>query len=74
MTRPKGEGGMCFRDLTLFNQALLAKQAWRVLVFPDSLRAKVMKAKYYSHGHLIDSVFSQSSSLRGKVLCMASNY
>lgn len=63
MTKPKSEGGMGFRDLRLFNQALLAKQAWRLLVFPDSLCAKVMKAKYYPHGHLIDTVFPQATSL-----------
>ena len=45
LTRPKGKGGMGFRDLRLFNQALLAKQAWRLLVYPDSLCAKLMKAK-----------------------------
>ena len=53
---------MGFRDLRLFNQALLAKQAWRLLVFPDSLCAKVMKAKYYPHGHLLDTVFPQVTS------------
>ena len=47
MTRPKGEGGMGFRDLRLFNQTLLAKQAWRLVVNPESLCAKVIKAKYY---------------------------
>ena len=63
MTRPKGEGGMGFREFRIFNQALLAKQAWRLLVFPDSFCAKVMKAKYYPHGHLIDIVFPQPTSL-----------
>uniref|UniRef100_A0A453Q831 Reverse transcriptase zinc-binding domain-containing protein n=1 Tax=Aegilops tauschii subsp. strangulata TaxID=200361 RepID=A0A453Q831_AEGTS len=61
MTRPKGEGIMGFRDLRLFNQALLAKQAWRLLVFPDSLCAKVMKAKYYPHGHLLYTIPCQVS-------------
>ena len=73
LTKSKGEGGMGFRDLRLFNQALLAKQAWRLLVFPDSLCAKVMKAKYYPHGHLIDIVFPQDTSFLGKELCMALN-
>ena len=54
---------MGFHDLRLFNQALLAKQAWRLVVNPESLCAKVMKAKYYPQGHILDTVFPQSASL-----------
>lgn len=52
---------MGFRDLQLFNQALLAKQAWWLLVYPDSLCAKLMKTKYYHHGDILDTVFPQST-------------
>ena len=46
LTRPKGEGGMGFRNLRLFNQALLTKKAWRLVVNPESLCAKMMKGHY----------------------------
>ena len=43
--------------MQLFNQALLARQAWRLIQFPDSLCAQVLKEKYYPNGALIDTVF-----------------
>ena len=56
-TRCKGRGGLGFRDLKTFNQALLAKQAWRLIEFPDSLCAKLLKAKYFPNGDLLDTAF-----------------
>ena len=40
----KKEGGLGLRDLAKFNDALLAKHAWRMIQNPNSLFAKLMKA------------------------------
>ena len=48
MILPKSSGALGFKDLRLFNQALLARHVWRLVAFPDSLCARLLKAKYFS--------------------------
>ncbi|XP_014757730.1 uncharacterized protein LOC106866653 [Brachypodium distachyon] len=62
LIRTKHEGGLGFRDMRIFNQALLARQAWRLLQFPKRLRARTLKAKYYPNDSLIDIVFTGNPS------------
>lgn len=62
LTLKKGCGGLGSKDLRLFNQALLARQAWRLIAHPGSLCARLLKANYFPRGCLVDTVFSANAS------------
>ncbi|XP_021738179.1 uncharacterized protein LOC110704668 [Chenopodium quinoa] len=51
----KSEGGLGMRDLHVFNKALLAKQAWRVLTNTSSLMARVLKGKYFPNSDFMNA-------------------
>ena len=71
MSRSKEEGGMGFRDLHVFNLAMLARQGWRLLQNPDSLCCTVLKALYYPDCSILEAapkasiLYSWRSILRG---------
>ena len=44
LCKPKSENGMGFKDLALFNDALLAKKTWRLLQNTNSLFYRVFKS------------------------------
>jgi hypothetical protein len=46
IAQPKRAGGMGFRDLHLFNIAMLGKQGWRLITKPDTLCARILAGKY----------------------------
>ncbi|GER31074.1 RNA-directed DNA polymerase-like protein [Striga asiatica] len=54
MTLPKGEGGLGFQNIKLFNRALILKQLWRIFEQPELLMSKVLKCKYFPNCSMFD--------------------
>ncbi|XP_021836918.2 uncharacterized protein [Spinacia oleracea] len=55
MCKPKAMGGMGFRDLKVFNQALLAKQMWRLHNNPGTILHSLLKARYFKNNEVLDA-------------------
>ena len=71
MCRPKSLGGIGFRELQKFNDAMLGKQIWRLLQNQDSLFYKFFKTKFFPHGTIFDAKenrgsFAWRSILKGR--------
>lgn len=62
LTKPKSMGGLGFRDVQLFNQALLGKIAWRILTKPNCLLARNLKGKYCNNESFLSIKASKTSS------------
>lgn len=46
---PKSQGGLEFRDLSLFISAMLNKQGWNMVQDNQSLCSKFLKAKHFAN-------------------------
>lgn len=62
LCRSKAEGGMGLRDLSAFHKALLAKQGWRIVNCPNSLMARILKAKYFPSADFLNAGVGHNAS------------
>ncbi|KAA3484080.1 reverse transcriptase [Gossypium australe] len=74
LCKPKDAGGMGFKDLVLFNKALLAKQVWRILTQRKCLLAKVLKARYYPHSNILAAKIGSYPSFTWRSICSAREF
>ncbi|KAL0003476.1 hypothetical protein SO802_017257 [Lithocarpus litseifolius] len=71
LCRAKQDGGMGFRELQKFNDALLAKQVWHLATNQTSLFHRFFKSKFFPHGSIFDAKcnrgsFAWKSILKGR--------
>ena len=73
LTTSKQNGGLGFRNLHSFNIAMLARQAWRWLHNPNALCARVLSAKYYPDGQILNAKPARGMSYTWKSILKGIN-
>ena len=62
---------MGFKELEKFNDALLAKQVWRMINNPNSLCHRAFKARFFSNCSILEAKDSNSGSYAWKNILSA---
>ncbi|XP_023641325.1 uncharacterized protein LOC111831438 [Capsella rubella] len=70
MTKSKRDGGLGFRDITAFNDALLAKISWRLLTKPSCLLARILLGKYCPSNPFLSCSVPASASHGWRGICI----
>ncbi|KAL9675120.1 hypothetical protein QQ045_003321 [Rhodiola kirilowii] len=68
LQKEKVKGGLGLRNFEALNCALLMKQLWRFLKFPDDLASKIFRAKYFKDGQLFSAKVRPYDSYAWKCL------
>lgn len=68
MAQSKENGGLGFRDLYIFNRAMLSRQVWCSLLDPHSLCARVLNARYFLDGNLLKGTSKPDISYTWRII------
>ena len=67
----KKDGGMGFKSLGTFNLAMLGKQGWRIMTNPQTLIARMYKARYFLHSNFFEAPLVHKPSFVWRSICNA---
>jgi len=62
LSAPKIHGGMGFKDLSAFNLAMLGKHGWKFITEPNSLVARIFKARYFPSSSYLTATVGHNPS------------
>ncbi|CAA7044436.1 unnamed protein product [Microthlaspi erraticum] len=70
LVKSRKDGGLGFRDLQCFNDALLAKVSWRILTQPKCLLARILLSKYSHDTPFLESRTPATMSHGWRGICI----
>jgi len=65
----KNDGGTSFKSLPVFNLAMLGKQGCRIMTNPNTLIARIYKARYFPRCDFLQSSMGHNPSYVWRSLC-----
>ena len=60
LSAQKIHGGLGFKDLSAFNLAMFGKQGWKFITEPESLVARISKARYFPSGSYLTTTMGHN--------------
>ena len=71
LSAPKIHGGMGFKDLSAFNLAMLGKHGWKFITEPNSLVARIFKARYFPSSSYLTATVGHNPSYVWRIIMRA---